>query len=149
MSGAWLVRWLGISGAFAAFLGIAHLASAPEVMRRFPPDIPDEGRKIFLFMFLAAGASVVLTGGLMVWASAAIARRWRGFWSLGLASTLYMAALGAVAAMLMPSNAFSWMTLAAGLSALPPLFLLRRAWRGQGDVLEFRTDAPKEKRTIH
>jgi hypothetical protein len=149
MSGSWFPRWLAISGAFAAFLGIAHLTSAPEVMRRVPPDIPEEGRKVFLFMFLAAGASVVLAGALMIWASAAIARRWRGFWTLGLVTGLYLAGLGAGAAMFMPSNAFAYLALAAGLSALPPLFLLRRAWRGQGEVLDFLPDKPRDKRTIH
>jgi hypothetical protein len=49
----------------------------------------------------------------------------------------------------MPSNPFAYLVLAAGLSTLPPHLLLRRAWRGQGEVLDFRTDAPKEKRTIH
>ena len=149
MSGSWLGRWLGISGAFAAFLGIAHLGSAPEVMRRFPPDIPDDGRRIFFFMFLAAGASVVLAGALLIWSAVGTARRWRGFWSLGLVSGLYLAVLGGTAAALMPSNPFAYLVLASGLSALPPLFLLRRAWRGQGDLLDFRRDAPKEKRTFH
>ena len=149
MSGIWFPRGLGISGAFAAFLGIAHLGSAPEVMRRIPQEIPVEGQKIFLFMYLAAGASVLLDGALLICSAAGTARRWRGFWSLGLLAGLYLVLLGGAAAVLMPSNPFAYLVLASGLSALPPLFLLRRAWRGQGDVLEFRAEPPKEKRTFH
>lgn len=142
-------RWLSISGALIALLGIVHLASTRGVMWGIPESVPGEFRKAFLFVFASTGAAVVFAGLLVLFAAYGIARMRTGVRALAFSSGIFTILLGVGAAIAMPQNAFSYVLLFLGLSILPPLMLLRRSRFESGDVLGFHREAPKEKRTLH
>ena len=142
-------RWLSVSGGLILLLGVIHLAAAPGTMRGIPETVPAEFRSAFLFMFASAGLAALFAGLMVLWGAYGVARQWRGAWTLALMSGLFAILMGAGAAAAMPRNPFSWLLLILGLSVLPPLILPLKARGGDGEVLDFRRDEPKEKRTIH
>lgn len=147
--GGLYLTWLRMTGGAIALLGVIHLASAPGVMRGIPEGVPGEYRSAFLFMFVAAGTAVLLSGFLVLWAAYGLARQWRGFWTLALVTAAFTIHLGGWAIAAMPRNPFSYGLVIAGLLVLPPLILPLRTRRGAGEVLDFRRDEPGDKRTIH
>lgn len=135
LHGSWLYRWLMGIGALILILGMIHIAYTPILYKEIvslPMGL--DNLYTFLFMFVATGVSLVLSGVLAVYSIGGLKENERWAWVVSLAIGVYVLLLGAGAVVTMQGdNPFAYIMLVLAVLEMFILLLTKRSFEGTAE----------------